>query len=233
MWTGEQALPPGAAAQIFNLSRGSFARKAKPQNPADSAPPATPPVSAEILWISGRGNCKEAIFALGNGISRRKNQLRLRRARRFCRFSNRQNRSALADLKTPWVFNLPVGVDFTARGLRPFRTLPGGQTGCLSLKKWGFISESTASLPGTFFSRGLWPSRALSADWQTGVFFRETILTRGLRLFRIFLRFGQTKRPRKPFAEALQTVWKNCASSAFGVTARPSGQAASATRRCP
>ena len=32
------------------------------------------PVSAEILRISGRGNCKEAIFALGNGISRRKNQ---------------------------------------------------------------------------------------------------------------------------------------------------------------
>ena len=30
-----------------------------------------PPVSAEILWISGRGNCKEAIFALENGIFRR------------------------------------------------------------------------------------------------------------------------------------------------------------------
>ena len=75
MWTGEQAPPPGAAAQIFNLSRGSFAFKAKPQNPADSVPPATPSsVSAEILRISGRGNYKEAIFALGNGISRRKNQ---------------------------------------------------------------------------------------------------------------------------------------------------------------
>ena len=32
---------------------------------------APPPVSAEILWISGRGNCKEAIFALENGIFRR------------------------------------------------------------------------------------------------------------------------------------------------------------------
>ena len=32
------------------------------------------PVSAEILWISGRGNCKEAIFALENGIFRRKNR---------------------------------------------------------------------------------------------------------------------------------------------------------------
>ena len=30
-----------------------------------------PPVSAKILWISGRGNCKEAIFALENGIFRR------------------------------------------------------------------------------------------------------------------------------------------------------------------
>ena len=29
------------------------------------------PVSAKILWISGRGNCKEAIFALENGIFRR------------------------------------------------------------------------------------------------------------------------------------------------------------------
>ena len=35
---------------------------------------APPPVSAEILWISGRGNCKEAIFALENGIFRRKNR---------------------------------------------------------------------------------------------------------------------------------------------------------------
>ena len=32
---------------------------------------APPPVSAEILRISGRGNCKEAIFALENGIFRR------------------------------------------------------------------------------------------------------------------------------------------------------------------
>ena len=33
-----------------------------------------PPVSAEILRISGRGNCKETIFALENGIFRRKNR---------------------------------------------------------------------------------------------------------------------------------------------------------------
>ena len=42
----------------------------------ERAPPPLPPlpVSAEILWISGRGNCKEAIFALENGIFRRKNR---------------------------------------------------------------------------------------------------------------------------------------------------------------
>ena len=32
------------------------------------------PVSAKILRIFGRGNCKEAIFALKNGIFRRKNR---------------------------------------------------------------------------------------------------------------------------------------------------------------
>ena len=35
---------------------------------------APPPVSAKILRIFGRGNCKEAIFALENGIFRRKNR---------------------------------------------------------------------------------------------------------------------------------------------------------------
>ena len=151
MWTGEQAPPPGAAAQIKNLSRGSFARKAKPQNPVDSAPPATPSNFCSrrfatqakfarkrfLLWEMGFPDTKISCDSVARGD--------------FADFPNRQNRSALADLKTPWVFNLPIGVDFTARGLRPSRTLPGGQTGCLSLKKWGFISESTASLPGTFF----------------------------------------------------------------------------------
>ena len=44
------------------------------------------PVSAKILRISGRGNCKEAIFALENEIFRRKNQPRLRRTGRRRRF---------------------------------------------------------------------------------------------------------------------------------------------------
>ena len=34
-------------------------------------PSCAPPVSAKILRISGRGNCKETIFALENGIFRR------------------------------------------------------------------------------------------------------------------------------------------------------------------
>ena len=40
-----------------------------------ASPPLPPlPVSAKILRIFGRGNCKEAIFALKNGIFRRKNR---------------------------------------------------------------------------------------------------------------------------------------------------------------
>ena len=35
--------------------------------------PATPTSFAEIFQISGRKNCKETIFALENGIFRRKN----------------------------------------------------------------------------------------------------------------------------------------------------------------
>ena len=48
--------------------------------------------------------CKEAIFALGNGISRRKNQLRLRRARRFCRFSKSSKSVGLGRLESPMGF---------------------------------------------------------------------------------------------------------------------------------
>ncbi|HIS85531.1 MAG TPA: hypothetical protein IAB50_08105 [Candidatus Faecivicinus avistercoris] len=43
----------------------------------------------------------------------------------FADFPNRQNRSALADLKTLRVFNLPAGHDFDARGLRLSRALLG------------------------------------------------------------------------------------------------------------
>ena len=42
----------------------------------------------------------------------------------FADFSNRQNRSALADLKTLRVFNLSPGTIESAKGLRPSRALP-------------------------------------------------------------------------------------------------------------
>ena len=82
-WTGEQAIhnsqwsvrcarrarlrPSLAYWAYFALLRPLGARFVRP-------PPLPPPqsVSAKILRISGRGNCKEAIFALENGIFRRK-----------------------------------------------------------------------------------------------------------------------------------------------------------------
>ena len=44
----------------------------------------------------------------------------------FADFPNRQNRSALADLKTLRVFNLPARHDFFAIGLRLSRAFPRG-----------------------------------------------------------------------------------------------------------
>ena len=57
----------------------------------------------------------------------------------FAGFPNRQNRSALADLKTLWAFNLLAGVDFYARGLRPSRALPGD---------WGALRLPSRAHPG-------------------------------------------------------------------------------------
>ena len=83
-WTGEQALPPlpssirnGRSAScakrtsgphlLIGLTTACFRHRRRP-----SCAPL--PVSAKILRISGRGNCKEAIFALENGIFLRKNR---------------------------------------------------------------------------------------------------------------------------------------------------------------
>ena len=99
---GSSAPPPGAAPQIFNLSRGSFALRAKPQNPADSAPPATPlhnllELSSGKLW---------AQIVQGSD---------------FC--------SGKWDFPTQKSAPAPdahvAGLDFDARGLRPSRALPG------------------------------------------------------------------------------------------------------------
>ena len=56
----------GLTTACFRALRAAFVRP----------PPLPPPqaVSAKILRISGRGNCKETIFALENGIFRRKNR---------------------------------------------------------------------------------------------------------------------------------------------------------------
>ena len=48
---------------FIGLTTACFAHCARPS--------CAPPVSAKILRISGRGNCKETIFALENGIFRR------------------------------------------------------------------------------------------------------------------------------------------------------------------
>ena len=67
------ATPALRASAVRKLTRGApcftglttacFAHCARPS--------CAPPVSAKILRISGRGNCKETIFALENGIFRR------------------------------------------------------------------------------------------------------------------------------------------------------------------
>ena len=68
------------------------------------APPPLPPspVFAEILQISGRKNCRETIFALENGIFRRKNR--------------------------PCPPYMPLGTIGSSGGLRPSRALLGFST---------------------------------------------------------------------------------------------------------
>ena len=90
---GRLAAPDGL--QYF-LAHWAYYGLFPPQAAAFARPS---PVSAKILRISGRGNCKEAIFALENGIFRRKNR------------------------PAPAVH--AAGDDFTARGLRLSRALLG------------------------------------------------------------------------------------------------------------
>ena len=99
----------------------------------EQAPPPRPPlpVSAEILRISGRGNCKEAIFALGNGISRRKNRPVPDVHGRFCRFFKSSKSVGFSRLENPMGFQPAAGNDLSAKGLRPSRALP-----------WGFLTVS-------------------------------------------------------------------------------------------
>ena len=75
VWTGEQAPPPGAAPQIFNLSRGSFAQRRNRRilRILRLLPPPTTICLSFPSENSGRKLCKEDIFLPGNGISLQKN----------------------------------------------------------------------------------------------------------------------------------------------------------------
>ena len=129
----------------------------------------------------------------------------------FADFPNRQNRSALADLKTLWVFNLPVGVDFYARGLRLSRALPGvGLTGCpAEILLRGVVAFDTP--PGSdFTARGLRPSRSpLVFDRRK----RSAPLIRAER-FVCTGRFPAASPPRKAEAKLPSMAESHAAASA-------------------
>ena len=67
-WTGNHAPPPGAAPQIFDLSRRQFCQRRNLKTQRLFSLPAPSPVSAKNRRIFGRGPCKETLFSLGNGI---------------------------------------------------------------------------------------------------------------------------------------------------------------------
>ena len=84
-WTGEQAPPPlppprkrrrfPAEILLIGSSRGLRPSRALPEAEGTDSPPRHPfSDSAEILRISGRGICKEAIFSPGGQAPLRKNQ---------------------------------------------------------------------------------------------------------------------------------------------------------------
>ena len=67
-WTGNHAPPPGAAPQIFDLSRRQFCQRRNLKTQRFFSLPAPSPVSAKNQRFVGRGPCKETLFSLGNGI---------------------------------------------------------------------------------------------------------------------------------------------------------------------
>ena len=114
-----------AAAQIENLSRGSFAQRRNRRilRILRLRPP--PPIFARAA-LRHKQKLQGSDFCSGKWNFPTQKSAPVSDARGdFADFLNRQNRSALTDLKTFWVFNLLAGDDFTARGLRPSRALPG------------------------------------------------------------------------------------------------------------
>ena len=168
MWTGERCgrgskLPRQVPRLKFSiLSRGSFARRRNRRilRILRLLPP--PPIFARAA-MRHKQKLQGSDFCSGKWDFPTQKSAPVPDARGdFADFPNRQNRSALADLKTLWVFNLPVGVDFYARGLRLSRALPGvGLTGCpAEILLRGVVAFDTP--PGSdFIARGLRPSRAL------------------------------------------------------------------------
>ena len=99
----------------LELSRGAEGTDSPPHHPFSD--------SAEILRISGRGICKEAIFSPGSRLPSEK--ISTRGDQPKSSISLGRSRS---DLLAPWASNLSAaqvaGLDWKSRGLRPSRALP-------------------------------------------------------------------------------------------------------------
>ena len=143
MWTGEQAPPPGAAAQIFNLSRGSFALRAKPQNPADSAPPATPSKFRSRRYAAQAKFARKRFLLWEMGFPDAKISTRSRRTRRRERFICER---AAALSRSPWGLDGGYGTkEYCERALNFSRPLLGF---------WQTESPGAFSAPGAFIFGG-------------------------------------------------------------------------------
>ena len=103
-WTGKQAPRPGAAPQIYDLSRRQFRQGRNLKTQRVFSLPATPSGFCLNPADSGRKNCRETIFALENRIFRRKNP------------------------PVPAVH--AAGDDGCSRGIRPSRALQGFSIVC-------------------------------------------------------------------------------------------------------
>ena len=144
---GEQAPPPlppprkrirfPAEILLIGSSRGLRPSRALPKAEGTDSPPHHPfSDSAEILRISGRGICKEAIFSPGGKPPLRKNQ-----------------RVSTAHV---------AGNDWKSRGFTPSRALPRGwfdeSSGFRRRGAWGALLPPTPS--GTGCERGTPLSRS-------------------------------------------------------------------------
>ncbi len=119
-----EALPSGALLKKAGSSNFQFeawvSPLVKPQNPADSALPATlsnfcPRRCLPAPMGDTSKNCRETIFALGKKISQRKIPA-LTQARRFCGFFKSSKPAGFSRLENLQVFNLPPGTIKVRKG---------------------------------------------------------------------------------------------------------------------